>query len=623
MKVTFIGATHEVTGSCSLLEVGNSAFLVDCGMEQGENRFENIPLPVNPAELSCVLLTHAHIDHSGYLPLLYKNGFRGTVYATESTASLCQIMLRDSAHIQESEAEWKNRKARRAGRPEAEALYTMADAEGVLSRFRPCPYNKLTAVGEGVAVRFTDIGHLLGSAAIEIWMSEGGVTKKMVFSGDVGNTHQPILNDPQRVEQADYLVLESTYGNRLHGERPDYVGALTEILQQTFDRGGTVVIPSFAVGRTQEMLYFIREIKEQDRVHGHDGFPVYVDSPLANEATSIFLQCPTENLDPEARELVRSGVNPLWFEGLRTSVTKEDSQAINANAVPKVILSASGMCDAGRIRHHLKHNLWHSENTVLFVGYQAEGTLGRALVDGAPSVKIFDEAIAVNAEIRVLAGVSGHADKNGLIRWLQGVSPKPAQIFVNHGDDEACTDFTQCLREEYGYNAMAPYSGTCYDLAAGAFLAQPPECCAKSRRRPRATRAQWRPSVSCSGPSSSFPHWPRGREEDPTRNSSAWLRRYRPCTTPGAHERILWGVKRKEVSAEPQEALRTFFAGSEVSRLRPLLCAARTPFRASGRGCQAIAVGDHFAKVLRRDTGVHLHGVPVGMVHMPARRNGG
>ena len=473
MKVTFIGATHEVTGSCSLLEVGNSAFLVDCGMEQGENRFENIPLPVNPAELSCVLLTHAHIDHSGYLPLLYKNGFRGTVYATESTASLCQIMLRDSAHIQESEAEWKNRKARRAGRPEAEALYTMADAEGVLSRFRPCPYNKLTAVGEGVAVRFTDIGHLLGSAAIEIWMSEGGVTKKMVFSGDVGNTHQPILNDPQRVEQADYLVLESTYGNRLHGERPDYVGALTEILQQTFDRGGTVVIPSFAVGRTQEMLYFIREIKEQGRVHGHDGFPVYVDSPLANEATSIFLQCPTENLDPEAREVVRSGVNPLWFEGLRTSVTKEDSQAINANAVPKVILSASGMCDAGRIRHHLKHNLWHSENTVLFVGYQAEGTLGRALVDGAPSVKIFDEAIAVNAEIRVLAGVSGHADKNGLIRWLQGVSPKPAQIFVNHGDDEACTDFTQCLREEYGYNAMAPYSGTCYDLAAGAFLAQP------------------------------------------------------------------------------------------------------------------------------------------------------
>ena len=189
----------------------------------------------------------------------------------------------------------------------------------------------------------------------------------MVVSGDVGNTHQPILNDPQRVEQADYLVLESTYGNRLHGERPDYVGALTEILQQTFDRGGTVVIPSFAVGRTQEMLYFIREIKEQDRVHGHDGFPVYVDSPLANEATSIFLQCPTENLDPEARELVRSGVNPLWFEGLRTSVTKEDSQAINANAVPKVILSASGMCDAGRIRHHLKHNLWHSENTVLFV----------------------------------------------------------------------------------------------------------------------------------------------------------------------------------------------------------------------------------------------------------------
>ena len=472
MKVTFIGATHEVTGSCSLLEVGNSAFLVDCGMEQGENRFENIPLPVNPAELSCVLLTHAHIDHSGYLPLLYKNGFRGTVYATESTASLCQIMLRDSAHIQESEAEWKNRKARRAGRPEAEALYTMADAEGVLSRFRPCPYNKLTAVGEGVAVRFTDIGHLLGSAAIEIWMSEGGVTKKMVFSGDVGNTHQPILNDPQRVEQADYLVLESTYGNRLHGERPDYVGALTEIPQQTFDRGGTVGIPSFAVGRTQEMLYFIREIKEQGRVHGHDGFPVYVDSPLANEATSIFLQCPTENLDPEARELVRSGVNPLWFEGLRTSVTKEDSQAINANAVPKVILSASGMCDAGRIRHHLKHNLWRPECTIVFTGYQSIGTLGRSLLEGGREVRLFGETIQVEAHIEKMDGMSAHADMEGLIQWLNAFEEKPREVFLVHGNDEVCDSFGNLLKEEYGYQADAPYSGSVYDLAAGRWLEQ-------------------------------------------------------------------------------------------------------------------------------------------------------
>ena len=472
MKITFIGATHEVTGSCSYLEVGNSRFLVDCGMEQGIDRFENASLPVEPSQLDFVLLTHAHIDHSGCLPLLYKNGFRGKVYATEATSSLCEIMLRDSAHIQESEAEWKNRKARRAGRPETEPLYTMEDAEGVLGHFLPCPYGKAIPVSEHTAVRFTDIGHLLGSAAIEVWMTEGGITKKMVFSGDVGNTCQPILNDPQPVAQADYLLLESTYGTRLHGPRPNYIGSLAQILQATFDRGGTVVIPSFAVGRTQEMLYFIREIKERGLVRGHSGFPVYVDSPLANEATGIFLQCAVENLDAETRALVEKGVNPLWFDGLKMSLSKEDSQAINLDRSPKVILSSSGMCDAGRIRHHLKHNLWHPENTVLFVGYQAEGTLGRALVDGARHVRIFDEDIAVQAQIRVLDGVSGHADKNGLLQWLQGFSPKPLQIFVNHGDDDSCTGFARCLCEEYGYAAMAPYSGTCYDLASGGFVVE-------------------------------------------------------------------------------------------------------------------------------------------------------
>ena len=472
MKITFIGATHEVTGSCTLLEIGQTVFLVDCGMEQGMKRFENVPLPVEPSKVDFVLLTHAHIDHSGHLPLLYKNGFRGTVYATESTDSLCEIMLRDSAHIQESEAEWKNRKSRRAGRQEVEPLYTLEDAEGVLGLFRPCPYGKEIPVSENVTIRFTDIGHLLGSSAVEVWLSEEGVCKKIVFSGDVGNVNQPIINDPQFVEQADYVVLESTYGTRLHGERPDYIGSLAHILQNTFDRGGTVVIPSFAVGRTQEMLYFIREIKEKGLVHGHDGFSVYVDSPLANEATGIFMQCPTENLDAETRALLEKGINPLWFDGLKMSLSKEDSQVINLDASPKVILSASGMCDAGRVRHHLKHNLWHAENTILFVGYQAEGTLGRSLVDGAKKVRIFDEEIAVNAEIRVLAGVSGHADKNGLIRWLGGFSPKPFQVFVNHGDDESCTAFAQCLCDELGYAAMAPYSGTSYDLAKGEFLVQ-------------------------------------------------------------------------------------------------------------------------------------------------------
>lgn len=472
MKITFIGAMHEVTGSCTLVQLGNTAFLVDCGMEQGVNKFENAALPIPPGEVDFVLLTHAHIDHSGLLPLLYRQGFKGTVYATESSCSLSQIMLRDSAHIQQSDAEWKSRKARRAGRPEVEPLYTLADAEGVLAKFRPCAYNKVIAAAENVAVRFTDIGHLLGSAAVEVWLTEGEARKKIVFSGDVGNVSQPILNDPQRVEETDYLVLESTYGARCHPERPDYIGALTGILQDTFDRGGTVVIPSFAVGRTQEMLYFIREIKEKGLVKGHDGFPVVVDSPMANEATAVFLQCPTENLDPEARVLVQAGVNPLWFEGLTVSVTKEESQAVNLDKGSKVILSASGMCEAGRIRHHLKHNLWNAANTVLFVGYQAEGTLGRALVDGAKRVKIFDEEIAVNAEIRVLAGVSGHADRAGLLRWLQGFKQKPAQVFVNHGDDEDCTEFTRFLREEHGYEAYAPFSGTSYDLAAGRFIEQ-------------------------------------------------------------------------------------------------------------------------------------------------------
>ena len=469
MKVTFIGATHEVTGSCTLVEVGHTAFLVDCGMEQGADRFENIDIPVPPSELAFVLLTHAHIDHSGHLPLLYKNGFRGAVYATESTCSLCEIMLRDSAHIQESEAEWANRKAQRAGRAGVEPLYTVADAEGVLTRFRPCAYDEVIRVAEGAAVRFTDIGHLLGSAAVEVWLTEGDACRKIVFSGDVGNTNQPIIKDPQRVREADYLVIESTYGTRTHDKVPDVAAQLAGVLQMTFDRGGTVVIPSFAVGRTQEMLYFIREIKEQGLVTGHDGFSVYVDSPLANEATGVFMQCPTQALDDEARALVERGVNPLWFEGLKMSVTKEDSQAINFDRAPKVILSASGMCDAGRVRHHLKHNLWHRENTILFVGYQAEGTLGRSLVDGAKRVSIFEEDIAVNAEIRVLPGTSGHADRGGLLRWLHGIDPRPAQVFVNHGDDESCTEFAARLRDE-GYEAMAPYSGTVYDLAEGRFL---------------------------------------------------------------------------------------------------------------------------------------------------------
>ena len=469
MKVTFIGAVHEVTGSRTLIECGNSNVLVDYGMEQGRNEFKNIELPIPPSEIDCVFLTHAHIDHSGHLPLLYKQGFRGKVYSTEATCSLCHIMLLDSAHIQESDAEWKNRKAKRAGRPEVEPLYTVKDAEGVLQLFHTCPYGRRIQVEEGIDIRFQDMGHLLGSSAVEIWLKEGDVEKKIVFSGDVGNIDQPIINDPQPVDHADYVVIESTYGNRNHGPRPEYVESLSKILQETFDRGGNVIIPSFAVGRTQEMLYFLRQIKLHGLVKGHDGFPIYVDSPLANEATRVFLQCHSENFDPEMKALVQQGINPIWSDGLRISVTAEDSKAINLDAEPKVILAASGMCDAGRIRHHLKHNLWRKESTVLFVGYQSVGTLGRALVDGADEVKLFDEKIHVAAQILQLPGISGHADQDGLIHWLQGFEEKPCHVFVNHGDDESCKVFRDLISLKYGYEATAPYSGAVYDLAQGRY----------------------------------------------------------------------------------------------------------------------------------------------------------
>lgn len=469
MKLTFIGAAHEVTGSCHCLEIGGKYILVDYGMEQGVNTFENAKLPVEEACIDYVLLTHAHVDHSGMLPFLYAKGFRGQVFTTEASADLCEIMLRDCAHIQAMEAEWKNRKARRrAGAQLVEPEYTMEDAEGLIQRIVPCRYGKIIDICEGVKVRFTDIGHLLGSASIEVWLTEGEYSKKIVFSGDIGNKEQPLLKDPSYTEEADYVVMESTYGDRLHGtERPDYVKELAEIIQETFDRGGNVVIPSFAVGRTQEMLYFIRKIKSENMVTGHGNFPVYVDSPMAVRATSIFQDNISQCFDEEAMALVKQGINPISFPGLKLSITSDESKEINFEEVPKVIISASGMCEAGRIRHHLKHNLWREESTILFVGYQSVGTLGRAIVEGAKEVKLFGEPIEVRAQIRRLTGLSGHADKNGLIEWITAFKEKPRKVFVVHGEDSVCTSFAECLMVEHGIKAYAPYSGTVFNLASG------------------------------------------------------------------------------------------------------------------------------------------------------------
>ncbi|MDD5923466.1 MAG: MBL fold metallo-hydrolase [Clostridia bacterium] len=467
MKITFLGATHEVTGSCTYIEVNDKKILVDCGMEQGADIFENQEIPVNPSEIDCVLLTHAHIDHSGNLPLLYKNGFRGHIYTTKATCELSRIMLMDSAHIQMFEAQWRNRKRKRSGAGEYMPVYDINDAQGAISKLIPCEYNTEIEIFDGVKVAFTDIGHLLGSSSIEVWLTENGITKKIVFSGDIGNVNQPILQDPKYTKSADYVVMESTYGNRYHPERPDYIKKLTEYIQRTFDRGGNVVIPSFAVGRTQEILYFIRQIKQEKLIKDHDNFSVYIDSPLAIEATNIFLNCNTAYFDDETRDLIDRGINPLTFPGLKVAVSSDESKLINSDLEPKVIISASGMCEAGRIRHHLKHNLWREECLILFVGYQAAGTLGRNLFDGVPAVKLFGEEIAVNAEIAFLDGISGHADKNGLLKFINSFEKKPDVVFVNHGEDSVCTEFTKCLHDEYGYNSYAPFSGTVFDLITG------------------------------------------------------------------------------------------------------------------------------------------------------------
>lgn len=470
MKLEFLGAAHDVTGSCHFLEVGEKRLCVDIGMEQGQNLFESQEIPVNPAQIDYILLTHAHIDHTGLLPMLYARGFRGEVYATKATADLSAIMLRDSAHIQQFEAEWRNRKAQRSGGEQYVPLYTMEDALGAIKLLVPCEYDKKIHLCDEVTIRFTDVGHLLGSASIEVFATEGSEERTVVFSGDLGNKNKPILRDPVYTKSADYVVMESTYGDRLHGGSPDHAGELAAVIERTFQKGGSVVIPAFAVGRTQELLYFIRQIKEEGLVKTNPDFEVYLDSPLAVEATHIFGKNVEGCFDEEARSLVEKGINPIGFKGLKLSVTSDDSKAINFDMNPKVIISASGMCEAGRIRHHLKHNLWRKESTIVFVGYQSQGTLGRSLLEGAPSVKLFGETVEVQADIVKISGVSGHADKKGLIEWVRGFEEKPPKkVFVVHGDDQVCDSFANCLENEYGISASAPYSGSIFDLIRGEY----------------------------------------------------------------------------------------------------------------------------------------------------------
>ncbi len=472
MKLTFLGAAREVTGSRYFLEACGKRILVDYGMEQGANLYENATLPVHASAVDYVFLTHAHIDHSGWLPLLYKQGFRGKIFATRATAELCAIMLLDSAHIQEMEVSWKNRKAQRSGEPPAEPLYTTEHAAETSKLFVACKYDQTVQICEGIAIEMVDVGHLLGSASIKITVTEEGKTQTIVFSGDIGNANQPLLRDPEYITSADYVVMESTYGNRSHGKTPDYVGELVRVLNETFQKGGNVVVPCFAVGRTQELLYFLRQIKQNGLITSHPEFPVYIDSPLAIEATEVFKEHMFDCMDEETIALLKKGINPIKFEGLRVSVTADESKMINNEPTPKVILSASGMCDAGRIRHHLKHNLWRPESTILFVGYQSEGTLGRLLTDGAKKVKLFGETISVQASIHKLAGISGHADENGLLKWIGSFQGDIRHVFVTHGEDSVAEGFAKRLHDEFGRSATAPYNGESWDLTECRLVAQ-------------------------------------------------------------------------------------------------------------------------------------------------------
>jgi len=468
MKIQFCGATTTVTGSCHLLSTENHKILLDCGQFQGGKALEEMnaePFPFQPAEIEALLLSHAHIDHCGRIPLLVKRGFEGNIYCTDATADLLQVMLKDSAYIHEKEAERKSRKAARAGKPPVEPLYTQADAEKALTLVKPILYDQLFELNEDMRIVFNDAGHILGSAITEIWVKEGDKEAKVVFSGDLGMMNRPILRDPTIIKKADYVIMETTYGNRNHPENSTSIQELLEIILKTAKRGGNVVIPSFAVGRTQELVYELNKFYEEHDEYKPvlDKVMVYVDSPMATTATEVFRKN-AQVFDEETKAYILRGDNPLDFKNLKFTRTSQESQGLNFNKEPKIIISASGMCEAGRIRHHLKHNLWDARNSIIFVGYQAEGTLGKALVEGASEVTMFGEVITVNAEIYNLGGFSGHADQNSLFAWLAGFQQKPKQVFLVHGEADSKRDFGQLIHDKLGYEPVVIQGNSEFEL---------------------------------------------------------------------------------------------------------------------------------------------------------------
>lgn len=473
MKITFLGATKTVTGSNYLVEAAGKKFLVDCGMWQGSSELEeeNVQdFEFNPTEIDFMLLTHAHIDHSGRIPKLYNEGFRNPIYAHKATCDLCALMLPDSGHIQEMESQWKNKKRIRKGLEPREPLYTAEQAARCLKIFKAVKYDEIVEIDENIHVRYNDAGHMLGSSIIELWVKEDGKEIKTVFTGDIGNNDIPLLDSPTMIESADYLVMESTYGSRLHVRNDEKAEMFLKIVSETLDNGGTVVIPSFAVGRTQEILYELNKLKEnkddEEFIREYQTLmnaPVYVDSPLAISATEVFKDN-TELFEDEIKEEILRGDNPLEFPGLKFAMTTEESKALNEDNIPAIIISASGMCEVGRIKHHLKHNLWNPKSTILFVGYQAPGTLGYSIVNGAKKVKIFGEEIAVNARIEYIEGYSGHADQEWLMNFIYSFITKPKHIFLVHGEEESQKVLQEKIVNEAGINTIIPDFGETYEL---------------------------------------------------------------------------------------------------------------------------------------------------------------
>lgn len=470
MKIKFCGAVRSVTGSSHLITTEKHKILLDCGQFQGSNELEewNRTFEFDPTELDFVLVSHAHIDHSGRLPLLAKRGFRGKIYCSDPTADLLNIMLRDSAYIHEKEAEWTNKKNQRAGKPTVEPLYTIQDAENALKLVQPVLYNQLLTIDDEVKAVFNDAGHILGSSIIELFIKEHEKESKLVFSGDLGVKGRPILRDPTIIKKADYLIMESTYGNRVHEPNALSIENLIRIVERTVKRGGNVIIPSFAVGRTQELIYEFNRFYEQHKEYKSflDDVMVYVDSPLATSATEVFRRN-AHAFDDDLKEYIMKGDNPLDFKNLKFTRTSEESQALNFNPNPKVIISASGMCEAGRIKHHLKHNLWNPKSSIVFVGYQAEGTLGKSIVRGDKDVSVFGEKIHVEAEIFDLQGFSGHADQAGLLEWLQGFRVKPSRIFLVHGEEESKREFAELVKAKLNYECIQVKNVAEYTLENG------------------------------------------------------------------------------------------------------------------------------------------------------------